>query len=113
MLPRLLYDPQCAVCNSFAKLLRKNLEGSVELVPMEPQEASQAKEFRLELADGTSLQGEAAIQALEKIEPRIRDYFWMLPPAYRGKALVRTYRFGKWLRGLWGCKSCPCDSHEK
>lgn len=104
--PRLLYDSDCTVCRSFARLLQKNLGDAIVLVPMDPATARTATEFSLEQPDGTVLHGEAAIAALEKAVPAIRDYFWMLPPSYRGKALVRTYRLGKWLRKLWGCRTC-------
>ena len=106
MPPRLFYDPECPVCRSFAKLLRTNLHGQVELVPMDKATARSATEFSLELPDGSHLQGEPAIKALEKMVPAIGNYFWMLPPGYRGQAVIQSYRFGKWLRRLFGCRAC-------
>ena len=113
MTPRLYYDPGCPVCQSFAKLLRKHLQGEVELVPMDAQTAEKAQEFRLETSEGISLYGEQAVKELARIEPRIQEYFWMLPPSYRGKALVRTYRFGNWLRRLLRRPCGRCPSQEK
>lgn len=113
MIPRLYYDSGCPVCRSFAKLLDKHLKGAVELIPMEEESASQAREFRLETSEGHSLYGEQAVHELARLEPRIEEYFWMLPPSYRGKALVRTYKFGNWLRRLFRRPCGRCPSQEK
>lgn len=74
---------------------------------MAPNESSQATEFRLVLALGATYHGIEAIQELERQVPAIRDFFWMLPDRYRGKALVQSYRLGRWFRQLWGCRQCP------
>ena len=106
MVPRLFFDDSCPVCRSVAKLLAKHLGDAISLEPMDAAEASAAKEFRMIDSQGRELLGEAAIEALAQQVPEVRQYFWMLPPSYRGKALVRTYRFGRWLRRVFGCGSC-------
>jgi len=102
---RLYFDSHCPLCSSFAKLLQKHLSGEVEVVPLLQGEG--AKDFKLELPTGEFLYGKEAIDALEKEVPKIKDFFWMLPDVYRGKALRKTYAFGKFLRRLfYGKREC-------
>jgi len=104
---KLHYDSDCPVCRSFAKLLQKHLSGEVETVPL-PQ-GEQTQEFKLELLSGEVLYGKEAIDALEKENPKVKDFFWMLPDSYRGKAIHKTYAFGKFLRRIFrffGKKRC-------
>ncbi|GHV11017.1 hypothetical protein AGMMS49938_00990 [Fibrobacterales bacterium] len=106
MIPRLFYDPLCPVCRSFAGLLRKNLDGAVELVELDIKEAKTSKDFRLELSDGSVLYGEQAIQRLASEVPKVKDFFWMLPDSYRNKAVLQSYRFAKWLRKMFVRREC-------
>jgi len=102
---KLYFDSHCPLCSSFAKLLQKHLSGEVEIIPL--SQGEQAKDFKLELSDGEFLYGKEAIDALEKKVPKIKDFFWMLPDSYRGKALHKTYAFGKFLRRIfYGRKEC-------
>ena len=105
---KLYFDSNCVVCRSFAKLLQKHLSGEVEVIPF-PQ-GEQIKDFKLELSNGEFLYGKEAIDALEKEVPKVKDFFWMLPDSYRGKALHKTYAFGKFLRRIFFRKKC-CECH--
>jgi hypothetical protein len=96
---KLYYDSNCPLCNSFAKLLRKNLNGQVELVDM-PQ-GEQAKEFKLETDSGEFLHGKEAIDYLAREIPKIKDFFWMLPDSYKEKALHGTYAISKFWRNIF------------
>jgi hypothetical protein len=106
---KLYFDSNCPVCRSFAKLLQKHLSGEVEIIPF----SEQAEDFKLELAGGKTLYGKEAIKILEKEIPKIKDFFWMLPGSYRGKAIYKTYAFGKFLRRISNffggrrCDKCP------
>jgi hypothetical protein len=108
---KLYFDATCPLCGSFAKLLQKHLKGQVELLEM--PEGEQSKDFKLELSSGEFLYGKEAIDALEKEVPKVKDFFWMLPDSYKGKALHKTYAFGKFLRRLFyffygkRCEKCP------
>ncbi|MDR2582790.1 MAG: hypothetical protein LBC75_04845 [Fibromonadaceae bacterium] len=102
---KLYFDSNCALCRSFAKLLQKHLSGEIEIIPF-PQD-EQAKDFKLELSNGEFLYGKEAIDALEKEVPKVKDFFWMLSDSYKGKALHKTYAFGKFLRRIfYGRKEC-------
>jgi len=104
---RLYFDSNCPLCRSFAKLLQKHLGAEIEIIPF-PQ-GEQAKDFKLELLSGEFLYGKEAIDALEKEAPKIKNFFWMLPDSYRGKALHKTYAFGKvlrWIFYFFGRKRC-------
>jgi len=101
---KLYFDSDCPLCRSFAKLLQKHLSGEVNIIPF--QQGEQAKDFKLELSNGEFLHGKEAIDALEREVPKIRDFFWMLPDSYRGKALHKTYAFGKFLRSILFRKKC-------
>jgi predicted DCC family thiol-disulfide oxidoreductase YuxK len=108
---KLYYDSSCPVCNSFAKLLRKNFDGQVELLDM-PQ-GEQAKEFKLETDNGEFLHGKEAIDRLASEVPKIKDFFWILPDSYRGKALHKTYAFGKFIRHIfYFFRGKPCGECE-
>jgi hypothetical protein len=72
------------------------LGSEVEIIEF-PQ-GERADDFKLELSSGEILYGKEAIDALEKEVPKAKDFFWMLPDYYRGKALHKTYAFGKFLR---------------
>jgi len=105
---KLYFDSNCPVCRSFAKLLQKHLSDEVEIIPL----GEQAEDFKLELADGKILYGKEAIETLEKEIPKVKDFFWMLPDSYRGKAVYKTYAFGKFLRRVFNffngqrCEEC-------
>ncbi|MCL1956194.1 MAG: DUF393 domain-containing protein [Fibromonadales bacterium] len=101
---KLYFDSNCALCRSFAKLLKKHLSGEIEIIPFPQGEGS--KDFKLELSNGELLYGKEAIDALEKEVPKVKDFFWMLPDSYKGKALHKTYVFGKFLRRIFGKKEC-------
>jgi len=102
---KLYFDSNCPLCRSFAKLLQKHLSGEIEVIPF-PQ-GEESKDFKLELSNGKFLYGKEAIDALEKEVPKVKDFFWMLPDFYRGKALHKTYAFGKFLRRLfYGKREC-------
>jgi len=109
---KLYFDSNCPVCRSFAKLLQKHLSGEVEIIPL-PQD-EQAQEFKLELSSGEVLYGKEAIEALEREIPKVKDFFWMLPSSYRGKAVYKTYAFGRFLRRIFyffGKRQCgECNS---
>jgi len=104
---KLYFDSNCTLCRSFAGLLQKHLGSEIEVIPF-PQ-GEQAKDFKLELSNGEFLYGKEAIDALEKEVPKIKDFFWMLPDSYKGKALHKTYAFGKFLRRILRrkCGECP------
>jgi len=106
---KLYFDSHCPLCNSFAKLLQKHLSGEVDIIPF--SQCEETKDFKLELSTGEFLYGKEAIDVLEKEIPKVKDFFWMLPDSYRGKALHKTYAFGKFLRRLfYGKKKCgECD----
>jgi predicted DCC family thiol-disulfide oxidoreductase YuxK len=105
---KLYFDAACPLCNSFAKLLRKHLSEQVELLEM-PQ-GEQAKDFKLELEGGEFLYGQEAIGALEKEIPKAKDFFWMLPDSYKGKALHGAYALGKfWRRIFYFFRKRRCD----
>jgi len=105
---KLYFDATCPLCNSFAKLLRKSLGEQVELLEM--PEGDQAKDFKLELSSGEFLYGKDAIDALEKEIPKVKDFFWMLPDSYKGKALHGTYALGKfWRRIFYFFRKRRCD----
>jgi len=105
---KLYFDSNCPLCCSFAKLLQKHLGAEIEIIPF-PQ-GEQAKDFKLELSSGEFLYGKEAIDVLEKEVPKVKDFFWMLPDSYKGKALHKTYAFGKVLRWIFyrgrGCEKC-------
>ena len=104
---KLYFDSNCPLCRSFAKLLQKHLSGEVDIIPF--LQGEQTKDFKLELSDGEFLYGKEAIDALEKEVPKVKNFFWMLPDSYRGKALHKTYFFGKFLRRLFyffGRRNC-------
>jgi predicted DCC family thiol-disulfide oxidoreductase YuxK len=96
---KLYFDSQCALCRSFAKLLQKHLGSRAEVIPF--SQGEQAKDFKLELSNGEFLYGNEAIYALEKEIPKVKDFFWMLPDSYKGKAVYKTYAFGKFLRKVF------------
>jgi hypothetical protein len=110
---KLYFDANCPLCRSFAKLLRKHLSGQVELLEMPNSE--QIKDFKLELPNGELLYGKEAIDALEREVPKVKDFFWMLPESYKGKALHETYALGKLFRRFFyffGKKRCEgCGKH--
>ncbi len=93
---KLYYDSNCPVCRSFAKLLQKHLSDELEIIPL----GEYAKDFKLELSNGEVLYGKEAIDALEREVPKVKDFFWMLPDSYKGKAMRKTYAFGKFLRRI-------------
>lgn len=93
---KLYFDSNCPLCKSFAGLLKKHLESEIETVPLPQGEFTQ--DFKLELSNGEILQGKDAIDALEKYVPKIKDFFWMLPEAYKSQALRGTYILGKFWR---------------
>ena len=107
---KLYFDSNCPVCRSFAKLLQKHLSGEAEIIPL-PQ-GEQTQEFKLELSSGEVLNGKEAIDAMEREIPKVKDFFWMLPSSYRGKAVYKTYAFGKFLRRIYNflyrrqCEEC-------
>jgi hypothetical protein len=108
---KLYFDAACPLCRSFAKLLRKHLSGQIELVEM--PDGTQAKDFKLELPSGELLYGQEAINALEKEIPKVKDFFWMLPGSYKGKALRKTYALGKfWRRFFYFFRKRRCDECE-
>jgi len=84
------------------------LSSEVDIIPFPQGEG--AKDFRLELSNGELLYGKEAIDTLEKEVPKVKDFFWMLPDSYRGKALHKTYAFGKFLRRIFFRKKC-CECH--
>ena len=102
----LYFDSGCPVCRSFAKLLQKHLSDEVEIIPL-PQ-GEQAKEFKL-VSNGEVLYGKEAIERLEREVPRIKDFFWMLPDSYRGKAVYKTYALGRFIRRLSKLFGRKCD----
>jgi predicted DCC family thiol-disulfide oxidoreductase YuxK len=108
---KLYFDATCQLCRSFAKLLRKHLNEQVEFLEMSEGELS--KDFKLELSNGEILYGKEAIDALEKEIPKVKDFFWMLPDSYRGKALHKTYALGRFLRKVFyffrGKKCGECE----
>jgi len=111
---KLYFDATCPLCRSFAKLLRKHLSEQIELLEM--PDGAQAKDFKLELSSGEILYGKEAIDALEKEAPRVRDFFWMLPESYKGKALHGTYaltKFGRWFFNLFRRRRCNECGHKK
>jgi hypothetical protein len=109
---KLYYDSACPLCRSFSKLLQKHLNEQVEFLEM--PEGEQSKDFKLELSSGEMLYGKEAIDALEKEIPKVKDFFWMLPESYKGKALQETYALGKFLRRFFyffnGKRCGECDS---
>jgi len=108
---KLYFDSNCPVCRSFARLLQKHLSGEAEIIPL-PQ-GEQTQDFKLELSNGEVLYGKEAIDALEREVPKVKDFFWMLPDSYRGKAVHKIYAFGKFLRRIFhffGKRRCgECD----
>ena len=96
---KLYFDSNCPVCRSYAKLLQKNLSDEVETIPF--PEGVQAQEFKLELSSGEFLYGKEAIDALVKEVPKVKDFFWMLPDSYRGKAVHEAYAFGKFMHKVF------------
>jgi hypothetical protein len=96
---KLYFDAACPLCRSYAKLLRKHLSEQVELLEMPSGE--QSKDFKLELSNGEILYGKKAIDTLEKEVPKIKDFFWMLPEHYKGKALQETYVLSKFFRRVF------------
>ena len=104
---KLYFDSHCPLCRSFAKLLRKHLGGEIEIIEFPQGEG--AKDFKLELSNGEFLYGKEAIDVLEKEVPKVKDFFWMLPDSYKGKALHKTYALGKVLRWIFKrkCRECP------
>ena len=84
------------------------MSGEVDIIPFPQGEG--AKDFKLELSNGEFLYGKEAIDTLEKEVPKVKDFFWMLPDSYRGKALHKTYAFGKFLRWIFFRKKC-CECH--
>ncbi|MCL2283755.1 MAG: DUF393 domain-containing protein [Fibromonadales bacterium] len=107
---KLYFDHNCPVCRSYAKLLQKHLSGEVETIPL--QDGEQAREFKLELSSGEVLYGKEAIDALVKEVPKVKDFFWMLPDSYRGKAIYKTYALGRFMRRVFNffsrrqCEEC-------
>ena len=97
---KLYFDSNCPVCRSYAKLLQKHLSGEVETVQLPEGELQQ--EFKLELSNGEFLYGKEAIDALVKEVPKVKDFFWMLPDSYKGKAVHEAYAFGKFMRKVFG-----------
>jgi hypothetical protein len=108
---KLYFDSNCPLCRSFVKLLQKHLGEQVDFLEM--PEGEQAKDFKLELPSGELLHGKAAIDALAKEIPRVRDFFWMLPESYKDKALHGTYALGKFWRRIFyflrGKRCNECD----
>jgi hypothetical protein len=107
---KLYFDAACPLCRSYAKLLQKHLSEQVEFLEM--PDGEQSKDFKLELSSGEVLHGKEAVDALEKEIPKVKDFFWMLPESYKGKALQETYALGKFFhkifyffRRKW-CKEC-------
>jgi len=77
---------------------------------LEMPKGDQEKDFKLELSNGEFLYGKDAIDALEKEIPKVKDFFWMLPDSYKGKALQRTYALGKfWRRIFYFFRKRRCD----
>ena len=110
---KLYFDANCPLCRSFAKLLQKHLSERLEL--LELPNGEQAKDFKLELPSGELLYGKEAINALEREVPKVKDFFWMLPESYKGKALQETYTLSKLFRRVFyffGKKQCEeCGKH--
>jgi hypothetical protein len=96
---KLYFDSKCPLCRSFAKLLKKHLSDEIEIIALPYGE--EAEDFKLELPSGEILQGKEAIDALAKEVPKVKDFFWMLPDAYRGKAVYKTYALAKFLRKVF------------
>ncbi|MDR2999935.1 MAG: DUF393 domain-containing protein [Fibromonadaceae bacterium] len=107
---KLYFDSSCPLCRSFAKLLQKHLSGEVETIPL-PQ-GEQAQEFEL-VFNGETLRGKEAIDTLVKEVPRVKDFFWMLPDSYRGKAVHKTYALGRLFRRLSKFFSGKCEECKK
>ena len=105
---KLYFDSGCSLCSSFAKLLKKHLGEQAQFLEM--PDGEQAKDFKLELSNGKLLHGKAAIDALAKEFPKVRDFFWMLPESYKDKALHETYALSKfWRKFFYFLKGKRCD----
>jgi predicted DCC family thiol-disulfide oxidoreductase YuxK len=104
----LYYDHECPVCRSFAKLLRKKLGDRCLFANMSSEQKEEYQEFVWQ-KDGVNFSGKDAIEKMEKDFPEIKEFFWMLPGKYRSEALVRSWKFAKWLRKTFG----PCECCNK
>jgi len=111
-LTKILYDQDCPVCRSFAKLLKKKFPPETLLtVPMNPADLEDAESFCVELPDGQRFFDRDAVHQLAERHPDVKGYFWMLPPGYREEAMFRTYRMGRLLRRIMNIgrrRKCNC-----
>jgi hypothetical protein len=99
---KLIFDPSCPVCNSFKKKLAAKIKSdSLKFIPDE-----HIAEFQFHTGEFI-FEGKEAIDELTKVFPEVLDFFWILPPNYRHKAIHKTYLGGKWLRKLFK-KDCNC-----
>lgn len=111
-LPRIVYDSNCPVCSEYMRLVKRKIgDTKVEYYPSE----GKASDFEYINANGKSFLGVAAIDAMAKDFPTIKDYMWMLPAEYKTAGLKIAYKVGSIVRKAIGVvrKGCNCGGGKR
>ena len=108
---KLYYDAQCPVCNNFIALIKAKVDHSkISFIPQTTSENN----FKVELPNGTTLLGNAAINELANAFPAILNYFWMLPGILKKPALNLAVKAGSAIRNVIKKTSgCGCGKKKK
>ncbi len=105
-IPILNYDVACPVCKSFAKLIRKKI--TPDLLVIKPLANKPDSEMTYQRNEAIYT-AKAAVNALVEDFPQIKEYFWMLPASYRHEAVLKTHKFGAWIRQhIFRQQDCNC-----
>jgi len=109
-IPTLLFDAKCAICSSFARLIRKGISTHhLHIKEMNEEQRSEAKDFWLITPNSELLKGREAVHWMAQHLPESKQYFWMLPDRIRHEAAIQSYGFVKWIRKLLGKRGCNCE----
>jgi len=108
---KLFYDAQCPICNNFVALIKAKVDlNRITFVP----QPSPENNFKVELPDGKTLIGNAAINELANAFPNILNYFWMLPGILKKPALHMAVKAGSAIRNVIKKSSgCGCNKKKK
>ncbi|MCQ2123247.1 MAG: hypothetical protein MJZ25_03600 [Fibrobacter sp.] len=116
-LPKIIYDSSCPVCSEYMRLVKNKISKTETNGPKVEYQSSdgQASDFEYITASGKSFQGVAAIDAMAKDFPVIKDYMWMLPSEYKTAGLKIAYKVGSVVRKVLGTvkKGCNCGGGKR
>lgn len=110
MIPRIIYDKTCPVCTNYMRLVKRKLGNDIEYYPAETTES----DFHYVAKDGKEYSGVKAIEVMANDFPAIKEYMYILPPAYKTIGLKAAYKVGGIVRKAIGVikKGCNCGNKK-